>query len=99
MAADVTYSPEAEQDISEAYEWYEERSPGLGEELLRAVEACVAAIARSPKAHQIVYGTYRRGVVRRFPYVVFYEEGDDKVTVYCAFHASHNPDKWRKRSS
>lgn len=99
MAAEVIYAPEAEQDVSDAYEWYEGRSPGLGEEFLRAVEACVAAIARSPKSHQVVYKTYRRGVVRRFPYVVFYEEDGNTVTVYCVFHAAQNPDKWRKRLS
>jgi plasmid stabilization system protein ParE len=99
MAADVVYAPEAEQDIGDAYDWYEGRSPSLGEEVLRAVEACVAAIARTPKAHQVIYKTYRRGVVRRFPYVVFYEEDGNTVTVYCVFHASQNPDKWRERLS
>lgn len=99
MAADVIYAPEAEQDISDAYAWYEGRSPGLGEEFLRAVDACISAIARSPKAHQIVYQSYRRGVVRRFPYVVFYEENDTTVTIYCVFHTARDPDKWRERLS
>jgi plasmid stabilization system protein ParE len=99
MAADVIYAPEAEQDISDGYEWYEDQSPGLGEEFLRAVDACISAIARSPKAHQAVYKTYRRGVVRKFPYVVFYEEDGNTVTIYCVFHASQDPDKWRKRLS
>jgi len=99
MAADVIYAPEAEQDISDAYAWYEERSPGLGEDFLRAVDACISAIARSPRAHQIVFKTYRRGVLRRFPYVVFYEEAGSTVTIYCVFHTSQNPAKWRERLS
>jgi len=32
MAAKLIFVPEAEQDISEAYGWYEEQRVGLGEE-------------------------------------------------------------------
>jgi len=31
MAAELTIAPEAEQDIEEAYAWYENRRNGLGE--------------------------------------------------------------------
>lgn len=30
MAAELVVAPEAEQDIADAYAWYEERRPGLG---------------------------------------------------------------------
>lgn len=33
MAAELILVPEAEQDIGEAYDWYEHRRQGLGEEL------------------------------------------------------------------
>ena len=32
MAAELILAPEAEQDIAEAYAWYESRRAGLGEE-------------------------------------------------------------------
>ena len=41
MIERVTYTPEAEQDVADAYSWYEAREPGLGEDFLRCVEACV----------------------------------------------------------
>jgi hypothetical protein len=34
MAAKLVIAPEAEQDIAEAYSWYEGRRAGLGEEFL-----------------------------------------------------------------
>ncbi|MEW6574359.1 MAG: hypothetical protein AB1374_12100 [Bacillota bacterium] len=37
MAAELVVAPEAEQDITDAYAWYEERRPGLGEEFLSCV--------------------------------------------------------------
>lgn len=97
MVAELILAPEAEQDISEAYDWYEKRRPGLGEEFLSCVDACVQRICRSPELHATVYEEYRRALVRRFPYVIFYEYADKTLTVYCVFHSSRNPGKWRER--
>jgi plasmid stabilization system protein ParE len=97
MAAELIMAPEAEQDIAEAYAWYEGRRAGLGEEFLSCVDACIQAIRRTPEMHQRIHENYRRGVVRRFPYVVFYEFAEQTVTVYCVFHSSQDPDKWRQR--
>ena len=47
--------------------------------------------------HAKVHEEYRRALVRRFPYAVFYEVTDATVTVYCIFHTSREPEKWRKR--
>lgn len=99
MAAELIIAPEAEQDLAEAYAWYEARRVGLGEEFLTAVDACIQAIARTPLMHAIYHENYRRGLVRRFPYAVFYEYAGDTVTVYCVFHTSQDPDKWRRRLS
>jgi plasmid stabilization system protein ParE len=97
MAAELIVAPEAEQDLDEAYAWYEDRRTGLGEEFLTCVDACVQAIRRVPEAHARVFETYRRALVRRFPYAVFYEHEAGTVTVYCVFHTSRDPDKWLQR--
>jgi hypothetical protein len=34
MAAELILAPEAEQDIAQAYAWYESQRPGRGEEFL-----------------------------------------------------------------
>jgi plasmid stabilization system protein ParE len=93
MAAELIVAPGAEQDIAEAYAWYEGRRTGLGEEFLSCVDACLEAIRRTPEMHAFVHETYRRGLVRRFPYAVFYEYSEDTVTVYGIFHTSRNPEK------
>jgi hypothetical protein len=51
---------EAEQDIAEAYTWYEDRRTGVGEEFLSYVDACLEAIRRRPKMHAVVHENYRR---------------------------------------
>jgi hypothetical protein len=44
MAAELIFAPEAEQDIAEAYAWYEDRRAGLGEDFLSCVDACIQTI-------------------------------------------------------
>ncbi len=97
MAAELILAPEAEQDIADAYAWYEDRRHGLGEEFLTCVDASIQRICRTPELPAKVHEDYRRALVRRFPYVIFYEYTGGTVTVYCVFHTSRDPDKWRER--
>jgi len=99
MPAELIIAPEAEQDLAEAYGWYEARRIGLGEEFVSSVDACIEAIRRTPEMHALVHDIYRRGLMRRFPYAVFYEYVEGTVTVYSVFHTSRDPDKWRQRLS
>jgi|GEM_PF-1244279 len=62
-----------------------------------SMHACIQLIRRNPEMYQVAHATYRRAVVRRFPYVVFYELSDITVTVYAVFHCSQDPKKWRGR--
>ena len=39
MAAELVLAQQSEQDISDAYDWYETRRHGLGEEFLSCVDA------------------------------------------------------------
>ena len=97
MVAELVIAPEAAEDIAQAYAWYEQQRVGLGEEFMACVEVCFQAIARAPEIHPIVHEAYRRGLMRRFPYAVFYEYSGDRVTVYCVFHTARDPAKWRQR--
>jgi plasmid stabilization system protein ParE len=97
MAARLVIAPEAAKDMEEAYAWYEERRDGLGEEYLSCVDACIQAICRMPEIRATVHENYRRALVRRFPYAVFYEYTSDTITVYCVFHTARDPEKWRER--
>jgi hypothetical protein len=51
MPVELVIAPEAESDIAEAYDWYEGRRPGLGEEFLSSVDACLgdAAVLVNPE--------------------------------------------------
>ena len=97
MAVELIIAPEAQQDVDEAYCWYEDRRPGLGEEFLGCVDACIQAICRMPELQAKVQEEYRRALLRRFPYAIFYEYAGGKVIVYGTFHTSRDPKKWHSR--
>lgn len=97
MAVELVVAPEAQHDLDDAYAWYEDHRFGLGEVFLTCVDACMRAVLRCPEMHETVHENYRRALVRRFPYAIFYEYADDVVTVYCVFHTSRDPGKWRHR--
>lgn len=90
---------DAEADVAGAYQWYEEQSLGLGLEFLRCLEAALLSIQRTPLIYPVVHETYRRALVRRFPYAIFFEidEQHNRCVVYAVFHCSQDPDKWRSR--
>jgi toxin ParE1/3/4 len=97
MDVKLTLTPEAEEDLEGAYGWYEARRLGLGEDFLGCVDACMQVIRRWPEAHEVVHENYRRALVRRFPYAIFYEFMNEEVTVYAVFHTARDPGKWRER--
>lgn len=97
MAAKLVLAHEAERDLAEAYGWYENHRYGLGEEFLDCVDACINRICRSPETCEKVHENYRRSLLRRFPFAVFYEFAGNTVTVYCIFHTARDPEKWRER--
>jgi len=70
---------------------------GLGEEFLGCVDGCLRSICRMPELYAKVHEDYRRALVRRFPYAIFYEYVDGKIFVYSIFHTSRDPKKWRER--
>lgn len=91
--------PEAKTDVADAYLWYEDQSLGLGMEFLRCVEAALQSVHRMPLIYPVVHRGYRRALLRRFPFAVFFEidEASDRCIVYSVFHCSQDPAKWLGR--
>ena len=93
----VIFTPEADGDVAESYKWYESREPGLGEDFPRCIEASIQGIQRHPRMYPMVADEFRRAPIRRFPFEIFYELSEERITVYSVFHCSQDPKKWRDR--
>lgn len=90
--------PEAEQDMREAYAWYETQIPGLGANFLLHVDAQLRSLQRTPLQNPVVHREVRRCLVRRFPYGIFYMVEDKRIVVLAVFHAKRDPKAWQTRS-
>lgn len=99
MAYEIIIEPEAEIEINEAHQWYEQQSEGLGEEFLRALEAGLFSIRRTPLLYPKVRKQARRLLLRKFPYVVIYllDKRREKIFVLACLHGHRDPRKWQDR--
>jgi toxin ParE1/3/4 len=90
--------PDAELDLAEAYSWYEARVSGLGSDFLLSIDASLSSIQRTPEMSPIVYKNVRRGLVRRFPYGIFYVVEEDRIVILGILHARRDPKTWQDRA-
>lgn len=98
MSLELIIRPEAETEMSDAFDWYEERVKGLGSEFLLAVDATFQGILRHPRQYPVVYKTVRRVLLRRFPHEIFFVSEEDRVVVIAVFHTKRNPKHWQERT-
>ena len=91
MTYTLRFLPGVEEDAIAGYIWYEEKSPGLGEDFLRMFYAYASEIPRNPLLYQKVYREFRRCLLRRFPYAIYFRiEGND-IVVFGLFHCARDP--------
>jgi len=97
MVETLIILPEAEQDIAEARDWYEGRRAGLGRAFVEAINARIRVIQRNPEAFALVHESYRRALVERFPYMIFYEPSENAIVIHAVFHCARDPQAWQRR--
>jgi plasmid stabilization system protein ParE len=89
--------PEAEADLVEGFDWYEQRRNGLGDEFLNEVQTRLGTIEENPLRYAAVYRNARQALVRRFPYKVLYLFEGNRVEVLGVVHVKRQPQFWQKR--
>src|SRR5262245_54689209 len=97
MSSGIEFTPQARRDVREAFAWYEDQRAGLGDRFLSHLDECFAAIEKRPELFEVVYKHYRRAIVRKFPYAVFYRADGNTITIHSVFQSAQNPRKWRRR--
>ena len=97
MSFRLIIRPEAEADLAEAFDWYEECRRGLGHEFLEAIRNVFTAVSANPLHHSVIYRDVRRALPRRFPYKVLYFAQSGEVHVIGVIHAKRHPRAWQQR--
>ena len=88
--------PEAEEDLAEAFIWYEERRKGLGYDFLLQINIALRFLERNPLAFPEKYKGVRRCLIKRFPYMIFYLVEGQMVNILGVIYAGRDP-KWVKK--
>ena len=90
----LVFTPEALKELLEAQAWYEDRSPGLGFEFARAVDAAVARALRLPLSFACIKDEFRHVTTRKFPYSIIYHSSELELVVVSCFHHRRRPGYW-----
>jgi plasmid stabilization system protein ParE len=93
----VIFHSEAEFELCAAREWYGRQRHGLDAEFMHCIDEAIARIQRNPKMFPFALRNVRKTVVRRFPYIIYYEIGEREIVILAVFHAKRNPEDWQKR--
>lgn len=96
MTYALRFLPEVERDIRNGRTWYEEKAQGLGEEFLRVFYGSSQELTRNPKMYPTVHRDFRRRLLRRFPYAIYFRIEGDIVVVFGLFHCARDPRRLRK---
>lgn len=95
----VSILSEAEIDLDTAFVWYETQQIGLGDKFIESVDQSIESISKTPKIYQEVYEGYRRCVIKKFPYGIYYQLLADiaEIRVVGVVHFKRDPDDIQKR--
>lgn len=93
----ITFHPDTDAEVTEAVQFYEARSPGLGWALIEEVQRSLAQIVATPDAYQQIGRRVRRKPLWRFPYNLIYAIYPDRIRIVAFAHQKRRPFYWRKR--
>lgn len=85
---------QAENELSEAYDWYEEQQSGLGNRLFGEVNHYLQLIETNPFHFPVKYPEELRSAsLKIFPYLIIYWVDETKRTAFVVsiFHTSRKP--------
>lgn len=91
MTYTLQFLPEVEEDVINGYAWYETKSRGLGEDFLRMFYASANELSGNPLLYPKVYQDFRRRLIRRFPYAIYFTIEDNRIIVFGFFHCARKP--------
>jgi toxin ParE1/3/4 len=83
----VIIRPRAEEDISNARMWYEKRQTGLGDRLVQEISRAIKTLETDADRFPLYYRTFRRILLPRFPYKLFYLLDEKRAIIFRVLHA------------
>src|SRR6185312_7114455 len=90
---------QADLDIQAAFNRYEDYQTGRGEVFMRQLDATLTLLREHPDIAPIYAGTYRRMLIRDFPYGIFYQVQPSRIVITAIIDLRQDPQSiWKKVS-
>lgn len=87
----LSVSEAAEEDLRDAFLWYETQRAGLGERFEELVTQCMETILENPIKFQIRYSETHICFLKKFPYGIHFVINELEILVISVFHTSRSP--------
>jgi plasmid stabilization system protein ParE len=97
MTYSISIAEAAENDIREAFLWYEDQKDNLGSTFEDYVNKAVDSIQSNPLKTQVRYGSTRVFFLKKFPYGIHFQINENHILIVAVFHTSKEPEKWQSR--
>ena len=98
MPVTLILTEKAQEDLDDAFQWYEDQEPGLGKEFIRCIDAKIAELNRHPLHHQVVQSDrIRRALINRFPFSIYFVNEEELITIFAILHQRRSPEFWKSR--
>ncbi|MEP6928209.1 MAG: type II toxin-antitoxin system RelE/ParE family toxin [Ginsengibacter sp.] len=88
-------STRAQKEITQSWEWYEERQQNLGDRFVKEIINKIRLIEEYPEKYPTRYKSYKEAHVPVFPFLIIYRLNRRKksIRIVSVFHTSLNPKK------
>ncbi len=94
----LQFHPLAQEEVKEAYLYYQDKQLGLGDRLLDSLDHLFDLILGNPQLFAKDFQEIRKGPLEKFPFTIYYEISGNEIFVYSVFHQRRNPDAWKRRT-
>ncbi len=94
----IIIKPQAESDMADAYNWYQQQQEGLGSRFLASVETAIIRITDGSDRFPIIHKKVRRALIQEFPYSVYFLVESDQIYVVTIVHQRRDPALWKQRT-
>jgi len=93
----VKFHPQAECELAESVDFYNDRISGLGDDFFVTVKLAGRQIQADPLRRPLRRDGTRRVKLPRFPYAVVYRDQPELIEILAVAHGARRPGYWRDR--
>ncbi len=95
--AQLEYHPGASDEVAQAFDWYRDVDPEVGDRFKIEFDRAEQLVQRSPETWGPHLHDTRGFRFRGFPFVMAYIVRDERIIVIAVAHTRRKPGYWRDR--